>query len=84
MSHLRKHRRRAWLSLSLVTAVCAAVALVAATSSVGATKATPIKIGWISTCKGPFAPFYEATLLGAAIALIDAGSKPAGVGPPGG
>ncbi len=81
MSYPRTRSRKVWLPLSVVTAVCAVVALVAATSSIGATKATPIKIGWISTCKGPFAPFYEATLLGAAIALVDAGGKPAGSNP---
>ena len=30
----------------------------------------------MSTCKGPFAPFYEATLLGAAIAGIEHGGTP--------
>jgi branched-chain amino acid transport system substrate-binding protein len=78
MSYVSKRSRRFWLPLSVVTALCVAVAMFAATSSIGATKASTIKIGFISTCKGPFAPFYDATLLGATIAMIDAGGKPAG------
>ena len=62
MSYVRKRSRRFWLPLSVVTALCVAVAMFAATSSIGATKASTIKIGFISTCKGPFAPFYDATL----------------------
>ena len=65
------------MSASLVAAFAVAVPLVMAGTSGGATSAsTPIKIGLLSTCKGPFAPFYEATLLGAAIAAINEGGTP--------
>ena len=41
--------------------------------------ATPIKIGILSTCQGPFAPFYPETTAGARVALLQlAGGKPAG------
>jgi branched-chain amino acid transport system substrate-binding protein len=41
--------------------------------------ATPIKIGILSTCQGPFAPFYPETNAGARVALLQlAGGKPAG------
>jgi branched-chain amino acid transport system substrate-binding protein len=80
MSLVRKGSRRFWLPAVLVAMVCV-VALASASASVGASKASAIKVGWISTCKGPFAPFYEATLLGATVALIDSGGKPAGKNP---
>ena len=38
----------------------------------------PIKIGHLSTCEGPFAPFYESTVAGAMLPLIERGAKPAG------
>ncbi len=77
MVQLRKRGRRFLMPASLVAVVAATVALVAAGTGGSATAAsTPIKIGLLSTCKGPFAPFYEATLLGAAIAGIDQGGKP--------
>jgi branched-chain amino acid transport system substrate-binding protein len=78
MSYLGKRTRRAWLPLGMAAAICGVVALLTAGAVGGATNATPIKIGFISTCKGPFAPFYDATLLGGAIAMIDMGGKPAG------
>ena len=81
MSYARKRSRRFWLPLTTVAALLAAGALVTATAVSGAGKATTIKIGFISTCKGPFAPFYDATLLGAAVAMIDQGGKPAGKNP---
>jgi branched-chain amino acid transport system substrate-binding protein len=81
MSHLKRRNRRLWLPGVLATAICAVGVLVAASAGSGAAKATPIKVGFISTCKGPFAPFYDATLLGAAIAMIDSGGKPAGSKP---
>jgi branched-chain amino acid transport system substrate-binding protein len=74
MSHL-KRGRRTWIPASLVAVLAAAVALVAAGTGGGATGST-ITIGVMSTCKGPFAPFYEATLLGAAIAGIEHGGTP--------
>ncbi len=45
----------------------------------GQSSATPIKIGILSTCQGPFAPFYAETTAGARVALIQlAGGKAAG------
>ena len=77
MFHVRKKGRRFLMSASLVAAFAVAVPLVMVGTSGGATTAsTPIKIGLLSTCKGPFAPFYEATLLGAAIAAINEGGTP--------
>ncbi len=38
----------------------------------------PIKIGHLSTCEGPFAPFYESTVAGAMLPLIQRGAEPAG------
>ena len=77
MSYVTK-RRRFLLPFVGAATVCAVGALMVAGAVGGATKATTIKIGFISTCKGPFAPFYDATLLGAAVAMIDQGGKPAG------
>lgn len=82
MNYVKKRGRRFWMPVTAVTALVAAGALVTATTVSGAGKqAAPIKIGFMSTCKGPFAPFYDATLLGAAIALIDHGGKPTGNAP---
>ena len=77
MRYVTKRGRRL-LPLAVATMVCVVGAFVAAGTVAGANKATPIKIGFISTCKGPFAPFYDATLLGGAIAMIDFGGKAAG------
>ena len=41
----------------------------------------PITIGHLSTCEGPFTVFYEATVGGAMLPLIDRGAKPAGSKP---
>ena len=77
MSHISRKGRRFVLPASVVAVVAVVVAMVAVGTGGSATAAgTPIKIGLLSTCKGPFAPFYEATLLGAAIAGIDQGGKP--------
>ena len=38
----------------------------------------PIKIGHLSNCEGPFAPFYDQTTGGAMLPLIQRGAKPAG------
>jgi branched-chain amino acid transport system substrate-binding protein len=79
MSQLRKRgrSRKLWMPASLAVIVGIAVVLVGASTGGSTTTAgSPIKIGLLSTCKGPFAPFYEATLLGAAIAGIDQGGTP--------
>jgi branched-chain amino acid transport system substrate-binding protein len=48
-------------------------------TAAGKSGATPIKIGILSTCQGPFAPFYPETTAGARTALMQlAGGKPAG------
>jgi branched-chain amino acid transport system substrate-binding protein len=78
MTYLRKRSRRFWLPFGTAVAICGVVAMLTAGAVGASAKATPIKIGFISTCKGPFAPFYDATLLGAAIAMIDEGDKAAG------
>ena len=44
----------------------------------GAATGEPIKIGHISTCEGPFAPFYDSTTAGAMLALIQRGAEPSG------
>jgi branched-chain amino acid transport system substrate-binding protein len=41
----------------------------------------PIKIGFSSNCEGPFAGFYDATLVGAMVALIERGGTPVGEKP---
>ena len=71
MTYLRKRSRRFWLPFGTAVAICGVVAMLTAGAVGASAKATPIKIGFISTCKGPFAPFYDATLLGGAIAMID-------------
>jgi branched-chain amino acid transport system substrate-binding protein len=38
----------------------------------------PIKIGHLSNCEGPFAPFYDQTTGGAMLALVQRGAEPAG------
>jgi branched-chain amino acid transport system substrate-binding protein len=44
----------------------------------GAAKGKPLKIGHLSNCEGPFAPFYDQTTGGAMLPLIEHGAKPAG------
>jgi branched-chain amino acid transport system substrate-binding protein len=70
-----KRGRRVLIPVSFVALLAAAVSLVATGTGGSATSST-ITIGVMSTCKGPFAPFYEATLLGAAIAGIEHGGTP--------
>lgn len=41
----------------------------------------PLKIGHLSTCEGPFTVFYEATVGGAMLPLIERGGTPAGSKP---
>lgn len=73
-------RRRLWLLAGFVGAGGCAVAVLAA-GTLAAGSATPIKIGILSTCQGPFAPFYPETTAGARTALIQlTGAKPAGTG----
>jgi branched-chain amino acid transport system substrate-binding protein len=38
----------------------------------------PIKIGHLSNCEGPFAPFYDQTTGGAMLPLIQRGAEPSG------
>jgi branched-chain amino acid transport system substrate-binding protein len=78
MRNVRSRGQSFWVPASLVAVAAVAVALVAAGTGGGATaqQGTTITIGVMSTCKGPFAPFYEATLLGAAIAGIEQGGTP--------
>jgi branched-chain amino acid transport system substrate-binding protein len=54
---------------------------VLASGSLAARSASAIKIGILSTCQGPFAPFYPETTAGARTALIQlAGGRAAGSG----
>jgi branched-chain amino acid transport system substrate-binding protein len=48
------------------------------TTETGAAEGEPIKIGHLSTCEGPFAPFYESTVAGAMLPLIQRGAEAAG------
>ena len=74
-------RRRALLAGGGGLAVAAAAVAVLAGGTLAAGSATPIKIGILSTCQGPFAPFYPETTAGARTALIQLlGAKPAGTG----
>jgi len=82
MIHTRRRSRRLWLVASLSALTLGAVAAGVAASPVGgATNQAPIKIGVISTCKGPFAPFYEVTLAGATIPFLQHGGKKNGPNP---
>src|SRR6266480_3224431 len=75
--HDRRRRRRLGVAAGVLTAAATAAALAGGTLASGS--ATPIKIGILSTCQGPFAPFYPETTAGARTALIQlAGGKPAG------
>jgi len=75
----RFRRRRLWAAAGVLAAGGTAAALAGGTLAAGS--ATPIKIGILSTCQGPFAPFYPETNAGARTALIQlAGGKPAGTG----
>jgi len=75
---MRCGRRGLWTVVGILAATAAAAAAVAGATS-AASSATPIKIGILSTCQGPFAPFYPETTAGAKTALIQlTGAKPAG------
>lgn len=75
MQHkITRHSR--WRTTILATMVVVLVGVLGSTAGGASAAAKPIKIGFISTCKGPFAVFYEATLLGSAIALVDHGGTP--------
>jgi branched-chain amino acid transport system substrate-binding protein len=75
---LRRGRRRLWTLAATIAAVGGALAAVAG-GTLAAGSATTIKIGILSTCQGPFAPFYPETTAGARTALIQlAGGKAAG------
>ena len=74
----RQHTLLAGLGALAVTTTVVAVL---AGGTLAASSATPIKIGILSTCQGPFAPFYPETTAGARTALIQlTGGKPAGTG----
>src|SRR6266480_6884630 len=77
--HDRRRRRRLGVAAGVLTAAATAAALAGGTLASGAAK--PIKIGVLSTCQGPFAPFYPETTAGARTALIQlTGAKAAGTG----
>jgi branched-chain amino acid transport system substrate-binding protein len=50
----------------------------AATGQTTEATGEPIKIGHLSNCEGPFAPFYDQTTGGAMLPLIQRGAKPSG------
>src|SRR5207247_6398230 len=75
-----RRRRRLLTGAGSLGLTAAAVAVLAG-GTLAANSATPIKIGILSTCQGPFAPFYPETTAGARTALIQlTGAKPAGTG----
>jgi branched-chain amino acid transport system substrate-binding protein len=75
----RRGRRRLWVVAGVLAAGAGAAALAGGTLAAGS--ATAIKIGILSTCQGPFAPFYPETTAGARTALIQlTGGKAAGSG----
>jgi len=77
----RGRRRRVWTLGGVVAAAACVGAVLAGGTLAAGSAATPIKIGILSTCQGPFAPFYPETTAGARTALIQlAGGKPAGTG----
>jgi len=74
-------RRRRLLAGGGILAVAATAVAVLAGTSAARSAASPIKIGILSTCQGPFAPFYPETTAGARTALIQlTGAKPKGSG----
>jgi branched-chain amino acid transport system substrate-binding protein len=77
MTYVRKRGRRLWLPAGLgVLAALFALAAVFASSAVGKTSASPIKIGVLSDCKGPFGNQYDADIGGTLAAFIQfAGAK---------
>jgi branched-chain amino acid transport system substrate-binding protein len=77
--HDRRRRRRLGIVAGVLAAAATAAALAGGTLASGS--ATAIKIGILSTCQGPFAPFYPETTAGARTALIQlTGGKAAGSG----
>ena len=64
----RFRRRRVWAAVGVLAAGGTAAALAGGTLAAGS--ATPIRIGILSTCQGPFAPFYPETTAGARTASI--------------
>jgi branched-chain amino acid transport system substrate-binding protein len=80
-AHPRGLRPASWLlGVALVAAL--AVALLTAGSGANAATASTIKIGILTTCGGPFAPFELASYSGAKYALVRwAGGKRAGTAP---
>jgi branched-chain amino acid transport system substrate-binding protein len=76
----RRHRhRRIWAVAGILAAGATAAVLASGTLASGNAAGSPITIGILSTCQGPFAPFYPETTAGAKTALIQlAGGKPAG------
>jgi branched-chain amino acid transport system substrate-binding protein len=82
MTHLRGLRPARWqVALAGLAALSAAVAATAYGQS-SAAGATPIKIGILTTCGGPFAPFELESYSGAKYSLVKwAGGKAAGQGP---
>jgi branched-chain amino acid transport system substrate-binding protein len=86
-----KGRTAGWLLLGLVAVVLATLAAVGCggddegggaqettTGDTGAAEGEAIKIGHLSTCEGPFAPFYDSTTAGAMLALVKRGAEPSG------
>ena len=74
-----RDRRRLWALAGVVAAAGGTLAALAGGTLAAGSAAAPIKIGIVSTCQGPFAPFYPETTAGARVALIQlAGGKPAG------
>jgi branched-chain amino acid transport system substrate-binding protein len=82
---LRGRRPALWLAGLAAVGVLAAGLASAGYGKSGtadAAAATPIKIGILTTCGGPFAPFETESYSGAKYALVKwAGGKPAGTAP---
>jgi branched-chain amino acid transport system substrate-binding protein len=75
----RRGSRRFRAAVGVLAAAGCTGAVLAGGTLAADSAAKPIKIGILSTCQGPFAPFYPETTAGARTALIQlAGGKPAG------
>jgi branched-chain amino acid transport system substrate-binding protein len=75
----RRNRRKVLAIGGAIVAGAGVLATLAGGTLASRSAATPIKIGILSTCQGPFAPFYPETTAGARTALIQlAGGKPRG------
>jgi branched-chain amino acid transport system substrate-binding protein len=87
MEHLRELRRAGWKAVAVAIAAGVAAAAFAAAgsgqpASGAARAAATIKIGILTTCGGPFAPFEAESYSGAKYALVkSAGGKAAGQDP---